>query len=73
MGLFDLKINNEKRQILLDITVKFMKVRSHLAGIAEASHHMEYISDSEKLTFPLIMGTVGRALFVSLYSSQQKN
>ncbi|CAI4776024.1 BDM_1a_G0048530.mRNA.1.CDS.1 [Saccharomyces cerevisiae] len=72
MGLFGLKINNEKRQILLDITVKFMKVRSHLAGIAEASHHMEYISDSEKLTFPLIMGTVGRALFVSLYSSQQK-
>ncbi|QID87911.1 Ras GTPase activating protein ira2 [Saccharomyces pastorianus] len=72
MGLFDLKIKNEKRQILLDITIKFLKVRSHLAEIAETSHHMEYINDAEKLTFPLIVGTVGRALFVSLYSSQQE-
>ncbi|EJS41849.1 ira2p [Saccharomyces arboricola H-6] len=72
MGLFDLKIKNEKRQILLDITIKFMKVRSHLAEIAEALHHMEYINDAEKLTFPLIMGTVGRALFLSLYSSRQE-
>lgn len=69
-ALFDLKLNSSKREVILDILVKFLQVRSNLAKILETSCSEEALLDAEASTFPLISGTLGRALFVSLYSNK---
>lgn len=69
-ALFDLKLSNQKREVVLDIIVKFLKVRANLAKISENSNVLEDLFPAENATFPLIAGTVGRALLVSLYSNK---
>lgn len=66
-ALFDLKLNNYKREVVLHIIVKFLKVRTHLAKMSENSNA---ILDAETETFPLISGTLGRALMMSLFSNK---
>lgn len=76
MGLFDLSIENHKRGVLLDIVVKFLQLRSYLGKVSENTQHLERVLEAERNTFPLILGSVGRATFVSLYVSNpllQKN
>lgn len=69
-ALFDLRLTNHKREVVLDIIVKFLKVRAHLAKISQNSKALDDLLDAEMETFPLIAGTVGRALMVSLYSNK---
>ncbi|CCD23317.1 Ras GTPase activating protein IRA2 NDAI_0B02820 [Naumovozyma dairenensis CBS 421] len=68
MGLFDLNLESHKRGVLLDIVQNFLKLRSYLGTVAENTHHMDNVVEAERTTFPLIVGTVGRALFVSLHT-----
>lgn len=70
-ALFDLKLGNHKREVLLDIVVKFFKVRGRLARNMEMTEYdLEGFLEVERNTFPLIIGAVGRGLFVSLYSNR---
>lgn len=70
VGLFDMKLDTKKRESLLDIVVQFMRVRSHLGITAEKTNQINIIKDIECATFPMILGIVGRGLFVSLYCSK---
>lgn len=69
-ALFDLKLTNMKREVVIDIIVKFLKLRTQLAKGAENSKSLNDLMDVETETFPLIAGTIGRALLVSLYSNK---
>lgn len=69
-ALFDLKLNNYKREVVLEIIVKFLKVRTHLAEMTESSGTPYPLLEAERETFPLISGTLGRALVMSLFSNK---
>lgn len=69
-ALFDPKLTNDKREVVIEIIVKFLKLRTQLAKAAENSKSLNDLMDAETVTFPLIAGTMGRALMVSLYSNK---
>ncbi|CDF87615.1 BN860_10462g1_1 [Zygosaccharomyces bailii CLIB 213] len=70
-ALLDLKLSNHNREVLLDIVVKFLKVRGRLERNFEVeSTKLDSFLELERSTFPIILGTVGRALFVSLYCNR---
>lgn len=69
-ALFDLKLTNNKREVVLHIIVKFLKVRTHLAKMSEGLNFPCALLDAESETFPLISGTLGRALMMSLFSNK---
>lgn len=66
-ALFDLKLPNSKRELILDIIVKFMNVRQHLAKVTENSNTVDSLRATEKITFPLLTATLGGSLIISLY------
>ncbi|EJS44753.1 ira1p [Saccharomyces arboricola H-6] len=69
-SLFDLKLENSKREMLLDIIVKFQRVRSYLSNLAEKHNFVQAIITTERLTLPLLVGAVGSGIFISLYCSR---
>ncbi|GAV52250.1 hypothetical protein ZYGR_0AG02410 [Zygosaccharomyces rouxii] len=70
-ALFDLKLDNQKREALLDIVVKSLKVRGNLARNLEMTEtNLDEFFEVERATFPLIFSSVGRGLFVSLYCNR---
>ena len=69
-SLFDLKLENAKREMLLDIIVKFQRVRSYLSNLAEKHNLVQAIITTERLTLPLLVGAVGSGIFISLYCSR---
>lgn len=69
-ALFDPKLNNHKREVVIDIIVKYLKLRTQLAKASENSKSLSDLMVTEIETFPLIAGTMGRALLVSLYSNK---
>ncbi|GAV47238.1 hypothetical protein ZYGR_0H00790 [Zygosaccharomyces rouxii] len=70
-SLFDLKLDNQKREAILDIVVKSLKVRGRLGRNVELTDvNFDEFLEVERSTFPLIFGTVGRGLFVSLYCNR---
>lgn len=70
-ALFDLKLDNQKREVILDIVVKSLRVRGGLARNLEMTDtNMDEFFEIETNTFPLILSSLGRGLFVSLYSNR---
>ena len=69
MGLFDLDIDDIKRKILIRILIKNLKLRNHLIDLAKDSDIFDRIRDTEKVSFPLLIGTLGRGVLLSLSSS----
>ncbi|CAI4055633.1 GTPase-activating protein IRA1 SKDI_02G2510 [Saccharomyces kudriavzevii IFO 1802] len=69
-SLFDLKLENAKREMLLDIIVKFQRVRSYLSNLAEKHNLVQAIITTERLTLPLLVGAIGSGIFISLYCSR---
>lgn len=70
-ALFDLKLDNQKREALLDIVVKSLKVRGSLARNLEMREtNLSEFHEAEHATFPLILSSLGRGLFVSLYCNR---
>lgn len=69
MGLFDLDINDAKRNILIMILIKKLKLRKKLLNVAKESDTFDNVRNTEMVTFPLLIGTLGRGLLLSLSSS----
>ncbi|CCF57120.1 hypothetical protein KAFR_0C01250 [Kazachstania africana CBS 2517] len=70
LALFDLNIDPIKREALLGIVINFLKLRSYLATASKGTPHINSVLEAEKSTFQLTLGSVGRAIFVSLYTSE---
>lgn len=69
-SLFDLKLDNKKREIILRIVVKFLNVKSDLSRIAAQKDLQYALYSTELVTFPLLTATVGGGLFISLYCNK---
>lgn len=65
--LFDMKIENLKRETIMSLLVKFCHVRTHLSVIAEENNMIDILTPIDKTTFPLLTSTIGGGLFASLY------
>lgn len=69
MGLFDLDINDSKRNILIRTVTKYLKLRECLLAGAKGTESFDSIVEIDRDTFPSLIGTLGRGLLVSLSSS----
>ncbi|CCK72560.1 GTPase-activating protein IRA1 KNAG_0K01960 [Huiozyma naganishii CBS 8797] len=65
--LFDLKISNAKREILLGVVVKVLKLRLELSNSAIVAGIENGIVEIDASVFPIVAITVGGGLFVSLF------
>lgn len=70
--LLNLNLSVHKRAILLDILVRYLKLRASLIKSSEESGVLDAAIEVEKSTFTLMHGTVGRAIFISFYSNDPK-
>ncbi|CAL9732625.1 inhibitory regulator protein Ira1p [Monosporozyma unispora] len=66
-ALFDMKIDNSKRLILLQIVVKYLKIRSQLNKVATDSGKLTGIIEIETSVFPIMAMTLGAGIFISLF------
>ncbi|SCV00612.1 LAME_0G10902g1_1 [Lachancea meyersii CBS 8951] len=67
-ALFNLDLDDVKREQLLDVTLKYMDLRSELI----ANLDVESLKNIEEDTHHLLHGSTGRALFASLVSHEPK-
>ena len=67
--LFDLNLSDLKREQLLKPLVDLWTARIGIAKTYEMNDSLSDLLEEEALTFHLIRGSVGRALFCSLYSN----
>ena len=67
--LFNLNLSDAKREHLLKPLVDLWKARISIVKGYEMEGDLSELEESERLTFGLIRGSVGRALFCSLYSN----
>ncbi|CAL9729565.1 inhibitory regulator protein Ira2p [Monosporozyma unispora] len=72
MGLFDLDINDAKRNILIRTVAKYLKLRGYLLAAARGTDSFDSAVEIDKTTFPLLVGTLGRGLLISLSSSDSE-
>lgn len=68
IGLFNYRSSNHKMHLLLGIIFKFLSLRSHLAQTAKATKMLHVLKNTELFTFPQLLGSVGRAIIISLYA-----
>ena len=70
--LLNLNLSTKQRAILLDILIKYLKLRSSLMKSSRGRGVEAAAVEVEKSTFDLLHGTVGRALFISFYCNHPK-
>lgn len=66
-SLFDMKIDNSKRLILLEIVVKYLNIRTQLNKVATDSGKLSGIIEIETSVFPIMATTLGGGIFISLF------
>lgn len=72
MTLFNLTLDDKKREELLEVVARYLEVRSELLTLFEESGSLDSIREIEKSTHVLLQGATGRALFSSLYSHEPR-
>ncbi|KAG0668708.1 Ras GTPase activating protein ira2 [Maudiozyma exigua] len=70
--LLNLNLSTKQRAILLDILIKYLKLRSSLMKSSRGGGIEDAAIEVEKSTFDLLHGTVGRAIFISFYCNDPK-
>jgi len=70
--LLNLNLSNKQRAILLDILIKYLKLRSSLMKSSQGAGVEAAAIEVQTSTFPLLYGTVGRALLISFYCNDPK-
>lgn len=70
--LLNLHLSNSKRAILLDILIKYLKLRASLITSSQGTSTEYATFEVESSTYVLLHGTVTRAIFISFYSNDSK-
>ncbi|GMM54638.1 hypothetical protein DAKH74_012540 [Maudiozyma humilis] len=70
--LLNLNLSIHKRAVLMDILVRYLKLRASLIKSSEESGVLDAAIEVEESTFALLHGIVGRAIFISFYSNDPK-
>lgn len=65
-GLFDMAISSKKKQLLLNIIVKFLKARSYLIKVASKLNILDQIIFIDDSTAPLLIAALFNALITVL-------
>ncbi|CCH61653.1 hypothetical protein TBLA_0F01100 [Henningerozyma blattae CBS 6284] len=69
-ALMNLDLHYEKQEIIIDILVKFLQMKSEIAKASEETGFLDGIKEVALKTFKSFYGTLGRGLFVSLYTNR---
>ena len=70
-ALYDLNITTKRREVLLEIIVKFLNVRAHLIKHAERFNFLDYMLPASKVVTPILITSLSGSAFISLYCNTE--